>query len=147
MAKILIVEDQVIPGIELKKIVQDLGHEVVDHAVRYDDVILKALDHKPEVILMDINLGKGKDGIDAAVEIQAHYNPYIIYVTAYSDPSTLQKASLTDPDGYILKPYTKAQIGSAINLALLKDQKFKESLKVIEKMEDITELLQQTIKN
>jgi DNA-binding response OmpR family regulator len=69
---------------------------------------------------MDVNLGKGKDGIQTVEEIQLNYNIPVIYITAYGDENTINRAVATNPMGYLLKPFKKDEIKSIILLTLYK---------------------------
>ncbi len=128
--KILLVEDESIVAIDLKKTLQNLNYEVIDIVRTGEKAILSAINGKPDIILMDIMLEGEVTGIDAAREIRKKKDIPIIYITAYADESTLSQAKLTEPSGYILKPFDEKNLLSTIEMALYKDnldKKLKES--------------------
>ncbi|MBU0923456.1 response regulator [bacterium] len=118
--KILIVEDESIVALDIKRILLNLEYEVTDTANDYFTAISSVQSNKPDIIFMDINLGKGKDGIETVEEIQKNDNIPIIYITAYSDEFTIKRAIKTNPTGYLLKPFKKEEINSIILLTLYK---------------------------
>lgn len=118
--KILIVEDESIVALDIKRILTNLQYEVTDMASDYFSAIKSVQKNRPDIILMDVNLGKGKDGIQTVEEIQLNYNIPIIYITAYGDENTINRAVATNPMGYLLKPFKKDEIKSIILLTLYK---------------------------
>ncbi len=128
--RILIVEDESIVAIDLKKTLQNLNYEVIDIARTAEKAIKLSLEKIPDLILMDIMLEGEMTGIDAALEIRKHKDIPIIYLTAYANQSTLSQAKVTEPFGYILKPFDEKNLLSTIEMALYKhsvDLKLKES--------------------
>lgn len=124
--KILIVEDENIVALEIKKRLQKMGYIVPGVASTGKDAICMAEGLLPDLILMDIMLKGEIDGIDAAYEIHTKYNIPIIYLTAYSDEKTLQRAKITEPYGYILKPFGEDDLRTNIEIALYKHQNLKK---------------------
>ena len=118
--KILIVEDESIVALDIKRILTNLQYEVTDMSSDYFSAILSVQKNRPDIILMDVNLGKGKDGIQTVKEIQLNYDIPIIYITAYGDEKTINRAVETNPMGYLLKPFKKDEIKSIILLTLYK---------------------------
>ncbi|WP_424358377.1 DUF835 domain-containing protein [Methanocella sp. MCL-LM] len=130
MVKILVVEDEHIVAMDLQSRLVSLGYEVPETASSGEEAVEKAGRIRPDLILMDIFLGDEMDGIDAAVKIKELYNIPLIYITAYADPSTLQRAKLTEPFGYILKPFEEREMLTNIEMALYKsrmDSRVKDS--------------------
>ncbi|QKF58718.1 response regulator [Aliarcobacter lanthieri] len=128
--KILIIEDDAIVALDIKRILNNLNYEITDIVSNYEDTIKSIKYKKPTIIFSDINLGKNKiDGIDIVSEIQKDYYIPVIYLTAYSDENTIQRAIRTDPLGYILKPFKKEDIKSTLLLSLYKiqDEKFEQN--------------------
>ncbi|WP_419678255.1 response regulator [Aliarcobacter lanthieri] len=128
--KILIIEDDAIVALDIKRILNNLNYEVTNIVSNYEDTIKSIKYKKPTIILSDINLGKKRiDGIDIVSEIQKDYYIPVIYVTAYSDENTIQRAIKTNPLGYILKPFKKEDIKSTLLLSLykIKDEKFEQN--------------------
>ncbi|MDD2887592.1 MAG: response regulator [Aliarcobacter sp.] len=118
--KILIVEDESIVALDIKRILTTLQYEVTDMASDYFSAIKSVQENRPDIILMDVNLGKGKDGIQTVKEIQLNYDIPVIYITAYGDENTINRAVATNPMGYLLKPFKKDEIRSIILLTLYK---------------------------
>lgn len=129
--KILIVEDESIVALDIKRILTNLQYEVTDMASDYFSAIKSVQKYRPDIILMDVNLGKGKDGIQTVEEIQLNYDIPIIYITAYGDENTINRAVATNPMGYLLKPFKKDEIKSIILLTLYKLNQINDSNKNI----------------
>lgn len=124
--KIMIVEDEKIVALDIKDSLEHFGYSVPCMADSGEDAIKFIDQYRPDLILMDIVL-KGKiDGIEAAKEIRDNYNIPVIYLTAYSDEKTLQRAKLTEPFGHILKPFDERELRTNIEIALYKQEKEKE---------------------
>ncbi|WP_370575902.1 response regulator [Methanomethylovorans sp.] len=121
-AKILVVEDENIVALEIKKRLQKLGYIVPGVASTGEDAISKVEGILPDLVLMDIMLKGEIDGIHAAGEIRKRFNIPVIYLTAYSDEETLQRAKLTEPYGYILKPFEEDDLRTTIEIALYRHQ-------------------------
>ena len=118
--KILIVEDESIVALDIKRIINNLGHDIVDIVSSFEDAIKSVKKNSPQLIFSDINLGKEKDGIDIIEEIQKEKFIPVVYLTAYSDEETIQRAIRTNPLGYILKPFKKEDIKSTLLLSIYK---------------------------
>ena len=130
IARILIVEDQIIVARDEQYTLQDLGYSVVGMAATGEDAIKKAEVHQPDLVLMDVMLKGDMDGIEAARQIRERFDIPVIFVTAYADQVTLQRAKLTGPFGYILKPFEERDLRTNIEMALYKhsmDRRLKES--------------------
>jgi two-component sensor histidine kinase/AmiR/NasT family two-component response regulator len=129
-AKILVVEDDKIISMEIKDRLQSLGYEVAAVVFSGEEAIEKATSILPELVLMDIRLQGKIDGIEAAEKIKAALDIPVIYLTAYTDEATLQRAKVTEPYGYIVKPLEERELHSAIEISLYKhraEKKIKES--------------------
>ncbi len=121
-SKIFIVEDEIILANDLKNQLEKMGYVVVCIAGNGKDAIKKTGETKPDLILMDITLKGELDGIDTAQKIHDLYDIPFIYLTAYYDDKTLERASITQPYGYLTKPYNEIELNTAIKLALYKHQ-------------------------
>jgi diguanylate cyclase (GGDEF)-like protein/PAS domain S-box-containing protein len=117
---ILVVEDEVVIAMDLRATLIDLGHEVPDIITSGEAAIQIALELRPDLVLMDIHLSDALDGIDAAAAITQALDIPVIYLTAYADEETLQRASLTTPFGYILKPFEARELRANIEIAFYK---------------------------
>ncbi|RXK05700.1 response regulator [Halarcobacter bivalviorum] len=122
MNKVLIVEDETIVALEIKKVLENLDFKVTDTATDYDSALESVKNNKPDIILMDIDLRSDKDGIDVAKHIQINDNIPVIYTTAYSDEKTLNRAISTNPVSYLIKPFKRDELKSNILLGLYKSK-------------------------
>ena len=120
--KILIVEDEAIVAADLAVKLEKLGYGVAGVATQGGEAVEMALNSRPHLVLMDIQLEGGLDGIQAAEVVRGQYDVPVIYLTAHSDPGTLARAKLTGPSGYILKPFEERDLATQIELALYKHQ-------------------------
>lgn len=121
-AKILIVEDESIVALNIKNRLEKLGYAVVATISSGEVAIQTAAETSPDLVLMDIKL-KGKiDGIEAATTIRSQLQIPVVYLTAYADDETLNRAKLAEPYGFILKPFESRDLCTAIEIALYKHQ-------------------------
>jgi diguanylate cyclase (GGDEF)-like protein len=126
--KILIVEDELLIARNLAKKLKKIGYSVTE-IVSSSEAGLKSIDECcPDLILMDIVIKGEKDGIDTATEINENYQIPIIYLTAYADDLTLERAEKTGSYGYILKPYSEKELHATIKMALSKHQQYQSIL-------------------
>ena len=121
-ATILIVEDETIVAADLASKVSQLGYEVSGMLDRGEDAINHLRKQRPDLVLMDIRLSGKMDGVEAAEIIRREFDLPVIYLTAHSDRATLERAKLTEPFGYILKPFDELALGTHIEIALYKYQ-------------------------
>ncbi|MCP4682122.1 MAG: response regulator [Desulfobacterales bacterium] len=117
---ILLVEDERIVAEDIRRTLEDLGYIVCAMASSGEDAIQKVEEHKPDLILMDIVIKGNIDGIEAADEIRSRFSIPIIYLTSYADDLVLERAKLTEPFGYIIKPFEDKELHTAIKMALYK---------------------------
>jgi PAS domain S-box-containing protein len=118
--RILIVEDELIVAKDLQKTLEAQGYEVVGKAASGPEALEKASNLNPDLILMDIILKGGTDGIETAREIQKLRDVPVIFLTAYGDQETLERVKAVNPFGYILKPYEERELQTAIEVALVR---------------------------
>ena len=121
-ASILIVEDEPVVAKDIQLSLQRLGYRVPATATSGEDAIRKAGDTHPDLILMDIVLKGNMDGVETALQIQRRQDVPVIYLTAYADNHTLERAKVTSPAGYMLKPYQANELRTTIELALHRAQ-------------------------
>jgi CheY-like chemotaxis protein len=126
--KILLVEDESIEAMDIKRTLESLGYEVPYVAASGEEAIEKATEIVPDLILMDIVLKGEIDGIGAVSKIR-DLNIPVIYLTAHSEDSTIERAKLTEPAGYIIKPYDGTELKYAVELAIYKNQMEKKEEK------------------
>ena len=118
--RILIVEDEAIVAEDLELAVTNIGYEVVGRAVSADAAVDKAVNLKPDLVLMDIVLRGEKNGIDASREIKEKVDIPVIFLTAYSDVGLIDKAKSTEPYAYLVKPFQERQLLASIETAIHK---------------------------
>lgn len=116
--KILVVEDEKIIAFNIKESLESLGYVVPAVADSGEKAVEKAIQLRPNLVLMDIRLKGNMDGIQAAEQIWNSMQIPVIYVTGHSDKSTLERAKITVPFGYILKPVKEQELYVAIETAL-----------------------------
>jgi len=125
----MIVEDEKIIALDLRRRLEKFGFEVCASASRGEEAIRLAGEHRPVLILMDIMLDGDMDGISAALEIKKQYKIPVMFLTAYADEQTLDRAKEAAPLGYILKPFKERELYTTIEMGLYKyqlDQKLRE---------------------
>jgi DNA-binding LytR/AlgR family response regulator len=123
---ILVTEDESIVRKDIERSLKKLGYNVVGSADTGEKAIELAVSLKPDLALMDIMLKGKMTGIQAAEEIKKLVDIPIIFLTAYADESTLARAKVTEPHGYILKPFKEIDIHTSIEMAIHKHGKEKE---------------------
>ncbi|MCF8257168.1 MAG: response regulator [Flavobacteriales bacterium] len=128
MAKtsILVVEDEAIVAKDIQNSLKKLGYNVPSVENTGEDAIVAAGEHRPDMVLMDIMLKGQISGIEAAEQIRLRYEIPVIFLTAYADESTLNKAKVTEPYGYIIKPFKEIDLHTSIEMALYKHSKEQE---------------------
>ena len=120
--KILIVDDEGIIAMDLRNQLEDFGYEVVATAFSGGQAISLAVEHKPDLIMMDIVLKGNMDGISAAQLITEAMDIPVIFLTSYSDPATIKRAKTVGAYGYLIKPFRPDELHSSIEVALYKHQ-------------------------
>jgi len=118
--KILIVEDEVLVATDIEESLESLGYQIQEAVVTGPEAIAEVERNLPDLILMDINLKGKMTGIEAATMISQNHNVPIIYLTANADMSTINKAKVALPYGYIIKPFTDKDLQTNIEIALYK---------------------------
>jgi len=108
--KVLIVEDESIVSMVIENSLVGFDYDIVGKAISGEEAIIAADEHKPDVILMDIYLDGDMDGIEASRIINSRHDIPIVYLTAYSDKNTIQRALETNPFGYLIKPFTPMEL-------------------------------------
>jgi DNA-binding response OmpR family regulator len=116
--RVLIVEDETLIAEELKDRLEGFGFLVIAIVDTAEQGVRIATAELPDLVLMDIRLKGKKDGVQASIEIRRQVDIPVIYLTAYSDRATLDRAKNTNPYGYILKPFHERELQVAIELAM-----------------------------
>jgi len=126
--KIAIVEDEMIIAESIFRSLKTLGYNALKPVANFTSAIEIIINEKPDLVLIDIRLSGSKDGIDLANEINAFYGIPFIFTTSNSDPHTIERAKRTNPAAYLLKPFTKADLYSSIEIGMQNYQKAKDLL-------------------
>lgn len=132
-ARVLVVEDESIVAMGIKHKLENMGHTVVEMVSSGENAINAALEHSPDIILMDIVIKGDIDGIEAAQAIHDHRDIPIIYLTAYADDEMLRRAKVTQPYGYIIKPFKSTELNANIQMALYKHKSARKEKELIKK--------------
>lgn len=142
--KILIVEDELITATDIKFSLESMGHEVVGTASTGKEALKLAVENKPTLALMDINLQGDMDGIDTSKKILNMGIP-VIYLTAYADDETFEKANIKPASGFLSKPFDEKKLKRVIELAInrekLEDRKAAITKELVKESETKDELL------
>lgn len=133
-AQILVVEDDSIIVMELEDRLYKLGYTVCTATAYGEEAIDKAAELAPDLVLMDIRLKGAMDGIEAAAEIRERYDIPVVYLTAYADNNTLQRAQITEPYSYLIKPFEERELHIAIEMALYKHRMERERARLEDRL-------------
>ncbi len=122
IAQILVVEDEAIVGMGLQAQLQSLGYAVPTIAMTGEQAVREAEARRPDLVLMDIRLDGAMDGVAAAGIIRRRFGIPIVFLTAYSNESILERARVTEPYGYILKPFEERELHVVVEMALYRSR-------------------------
>ncbi|GMN08714.1 hypothetical protein MTsPCn9_08300 [Croceitalea sp. MTPC9] len=116
--KILIVEDNVIIADDMQSMLEEIGYEVVDNVIVYEQAVEVLKNNHVDLVLIDIILASDKTGIDLGKHIRDVYNIPFVFVTSNSDKATVENAKTVKPDGYLVKPFEQQDLYTSIEIAL-----------------------------
>lgn len=116
--KVLVVEDELIIADNINEYLVELGYEILEPCITYSEAINVIEKEKPDMVILDIFISGKKTGIDVANEIKRNYKIPFIYLTSNTDSNTFQNAKITDPLGFLVKPFTKQDLQTNLELAL-----------------------------
>ena len=116
--KILIVEDNVIIADDMQSMLEEIGYEIVDNVIVFEQAVDVLKEHHVDLVLIDIILASDKTGIDLGKHIREKYNIPFIFVTSNSDRATVENAKTVKPDGYLVKPFEQQDLYTSIEIAL-----------------------------
>nr|WP_315477071.1 response regulator [uncultured Undibacterium sp.] len=119
-ARIFIVEDESIVARDIRQQLESLGYQVVGHSRTAEQALIDIAILKPALVLMDIMLGGAMDGIEAATIIRADMGPPVVFVSAFNADEVIERAKLTEPYGYITKPFSSRELRTTVEMALYK---------------------------
>lgn len=122
-ARVLIVEDEMVMALEIREILEAKDFEIIGEAESGEEAVPLALRERPDLILMDIVLSGGMDGIEAAERIRRELDTPIVFLTGYGDEALVERAALVEPEGYILKPLVAEEIVASLVIALKKRER------------------------
>lgn len=115
--KVGIVEDEMVIALTIESTLLELGYSVCGPANTYTEALQMIETEKPDLVLLDIHLSGSKDGLDVAEKIRADHNLPFIFLTAFSDKPTIERAKALKPNAYIVKPFTKEELFATIEIA------------------------------
>lgn len=127
--KIVIVEDEALIADHMAVCLEELGYEILDILDNGVDLLDLLEEKTPDLILMDIHIDGEIDGVDLAHKINQSYKIPLIYVTSNTDKATIERVKITEPAGFIVKPYTIKDLETNIEIALYKYHQEKNLLK------------------
>lgn len=142
MRSILIVEDESIVALEISKFIQELGYSVCGTASSAEKAYAIVEKEQVDLILMDVRIKGDEDGITCAQKIHESRAIPIIYISAFSDDATLDRAILTNPVAYLTKPFNRQELKVAIKIAL---KRFRKRLKIRAYEEEMLSLIMSSL--
>ena len=116
-ARILVVEDEGFVAVDLQQVLVGLGYRVDHTAATADEALRCAVESPPDLVLVDIQIKGDRDGIEAATELRSRFGVPIVYLTAYADVATVERAKRTDPLGYLQKPFSEVALRTTLEIA------------------------------
>tara|TARA_R100000935_G_scaffold58895_1_gene99234 strand:+ start:23869 stop:24624 length:756 start_codon:yes stop_codon:yes gene_type:complete len=116
--RILIVEDNVIIADDMQSMLEEIGYEIVDNVIVYEQAVDVLKNKEVDLVLIDIILASDKTGIDLGKHIRENYNIPFIFVTSNSDRATVENAKTVKPNGYLVKPFEQQDLYTSIEIAL-----------------------------
>ncbi|MBP6303567.1 MAG: response regulator [Bacteroidia bacterium] len=116
--KILIVEDESLVALDISDMLTRLGYNVLPSAITYDEALLALENALPDLVLVDIDLGGLKTGIDLGQHIRSKYDIPFVFITSHSDKATVSLAAELHPNGYLVKPFEQEDIFTSIEVAI-----------------------------
>jgi PAS domain S-box-containing protein len=127
-ARILVVEDEGLVAAQIREALEGLGYDVPAVAATGANALERFAEMEPDLVLMDIQLKGGMSGIETAQRMRTRLDVPVVYLTAFSDTETLEEAKLTDPLGYVLKPFDERSLHATIQMALHRHERARGSL-------------------
>lgn len=117
--KILLVEDELIIADYMQECLQNLGYEILEICINYNEAVDALTRLKPDIVLLDITLKGTKTGIDLAKYIQENYHIPFVFASSHNDKNTIDKAKTTLPYAYLIKPFSQDDLYAVIETALM----------------------------
>jgi PAS domain S-box-containing protein len=122
-SRIMVVEDEGVVALQIREALEGMGYEVPVVALSGEEALSRLLEVEPDLVLMDIQLKGGLSGIEAARRLRRRLDIPVVYLTAFSDEQTLEQAQLTEPYGYVLKPFDEKSLHAIIQMSLMKHRR------------------------
>ncbi len=123
--RIVIVEDEFPVLMDISRKIKNLGYDLVGAHISYEEALVSIIENEPDLLILDINLGGKKSGIDLAENINKKFKIPFLFLTASSDARTFEQASKVSPMGFIIKPFKLEDLRNNIELAYQNYQKLK----------------------
>jgi two-component system, cell cycle sensor histidine kinase and response regulator CckA len=136
-ARIVVVEDEKLVALAIEKSLKDMGYDVPLTTSVGEEAVRCVAEIEPDLVLMDIRLKGSLDGIEAAQRIRSNFHIPVIFLTAYADEPTLERAKISEPFGYILKPFEEKSLQAAVEMTLYKSRMQSQLQRTKEKLETI----------
>lgn len=134
--RILVVEDEFITAADLEAELSRLGYEPIGPVATADEAIRRTGTERPDLVLMDIMLKGPMDGVEAAALIREKHRVPVIFLTANSDDAVLDRAKVSEPFGYLVKPFDQRNLRTNIEMALYKGRMERERALLIEELRE-----------
>ncbi len=135
-AKILVTEDEGIVAADIEDRLRSLGYQVTATCSSGAEALQKIAETKPDLVLMDIMIQGDMDGIETARHVREDFGIPVIFLTAYSDDATFERAKITEPFGYLLKPFEERELRTNIEMALYKHAMEKERDRLVAELKE-----------
>jgi DNA-binding NtrC family response regulator len=119
--RILVVEDEAVVALDIEERLRRLGYDVVGTADSCAEALARAAELRPDLVLMDIALREGPDGITAAERLRTELGVPVVFLTAYADAETIDRAKRASPHGYVVKPFEERDLRATLEIALYRD--------------------------
>lgn len=140
--KIFVVEDDALTVKQLQQHIEEMGYQFAGKADNAEAALERIKLTQPDLVLMDIRLNGAMDGIDVAAKLRADSAVAVIYLTAYAEDDLLTRAKLTEPFGYLLKPFTQKELKANIEIGLYKSAMERKQQRILDAVvHSITELV------
>ena len=120
--RILVVEDEAIIAKDIERALKKRGYGILGAVATGEEALLRVADERPNLVLMDIVLSGDIDGIETAQRLRDQFGIPVVYLTAFGDPATVQRAAATAPFGYLLKPFDDSELYAVVEVALHRHQ-------------------------
>jgi two-component system cell cycle sensor histidine kinase/response regulator CckA len=126
MSSVMVVEDERVIALDISDSLMAMGYEVTGTAATGDECVQAAAQRRPDLVLLDIHLAGELDGIEVAHLLRERFQVPVVFLTAYADEQTLDRAKLTGALGYLMKPFRKLDLRSAVEVGLFRYQRERE---------------------